>query len=121
VGKRQLAAVSNAMISCVSSCLILPTLTQLGVDNTLAVVRGGLSGKPQFFGSSTAETTSIGSDRYAGWDEGWSGSAYASYAWFTRSDHSAGGATAGIAAFTAASISGGVADHISHRAILSGY
>jgi hypothetical protein len=89
------------------------------VNNYNAIVNGGLAGKPQFFGTSTAEVVASTNDsNCCSWNGDYARSVSSASPWFRRGGHSGHGALAG--AFNALSFTGG-GDILGHRTILSGY
>ena len=88
--------------------------------NHFAVNNGALANKPQFFGSSTAELTSIS---FAGTDGGWNGgetlNPFLANPWQVHSGQAQYGARAGALAFSR--WTGNARNDFSHRTILLGY
>jgi hypothetical protein len=90
------------------------------VSNTNAIYNGGLAGKYQFLGSSTAEVVARSGANGSGWNGDYSLSVNESSPWFirgVRSNHTV--AYPGVFAFIGET--GGVNAWYTHRTILSGY
>jgi hypothetical protein len=98
---------------------LLTSLTQLGVNGNQALAEGGLVGKIQFLGASTAEVVSVNNVESGGWDNGVSRSTYSSLAWTSRGGQVLNGRNAGHLALGRENGSG--YEYVSHRTILSGY
>jgi hypothetical protein len=92
------------------------------VDDQYATANGALANKVQFFGSNTAETTSITGES---WMNSWNGdrllSARSVNPWLITSGTSSYGTTSGVFATSYNSGAGGTEAVLSHRTILSGY
>ncbi|MCL2002216.1 hypothetical protein FWG76_02305 [Candidatus Saccharibacteria bacterium] len=90
------------------------------MNNNLAIAWGGLAARSQFFGSATAETTSVALDNTRGsWSGDWSRSVSSELSWFRYGGRPVD--TTGNGVFAYFSNSGALLETISHRTILLGY
>jgi hypothetical protein len=101
-------------------CPFTPSLVkcQLGVNNELAITRGTLANKPQFFGIARAEVTSSAA-QLGNWHGDDAGAQTSVYPWLNFDAPANQGARPGV--FSADQNTGGVVESVSHRTILSGY
>jgi hypothetical protein len=93
--------------------------SQLGVNASNAIVVGGLAGKSQFFGTSTAETVSGISIASGSWNGDHAESVDSGGSWAVRGSLSVNGPAAGV--FGALRYNGGTHNNGTRRTILSGY
>jgi hypothetical protein len=97
---------------------LIPGRRQLGVNNANAIRNGGLAGNNKFFGSNTAEITSVAATN-GSWNGDTNYSMRSALPWNVLGGYSYGGAGAGI--FGPDDDSGGVGPTLGHRTTLSGY
>ena len=100
--------------------MILPyPFTQLGVNSGNAMILGGLTNKPRFFGSATAEVISQASAGAGGWNGNSAHSLISGGSWQLRSATPTQGSAGG--ALRSGTHSGAMREDMSHRTILLGY